>query len=35
MRVIKAYGRVKEQLHILLTSALNGDEWSSSMPRQF
>jgi hypothetical protein len=33
--VAKAYGGVKEYLHVFLTSALDGDEWSASCPDRF
>jgi hypothetical protein len=32
---MKAYGGVDVQLHIFLTSALAGDEWSASRPGRF
>jgi hypothetical protein len=32
---MKAYGGVNVQFHILLTSALAGDEWSASRPGCF
>jgi hypothetical protein len=32
---MKAYGEVDVQIHIFLTSALAGGEWSASWPRRF
>jgi hypothetical protein len=32
---MKAYGGVDLQIHIFLTSALAGDEWSASRPGRF
>jgi hypothetical protein len=32
---MKAYGRVNVQIHIFLTSALGGGEWSASRPGRF
>jgi hypothetical protein len=32
---MKAYGGVDVQIHILLTSAVAGDEWSASRPGPF
>jgi hypothetical protein len=32
---MKAYGGMDLQIHIFLTSALNGDEWSASRPSSF
>jgi hypothetical protein len=32
---MKAYGRVDVWIHILLTSALAGGEWSASRPCRF
>jgi hypothetical protein len=32
---MKAYGGVDVQIHIFLTSALAGDEWSASRPGRF
>lgn len=32
---MKAYGRVKLQLHSLLTSVLDGGKWSTSRPERF
>jgi hypothetical protein len=32
---MKAYGRVDAQIHILLTSALAGGQWSISRPGRF
>jgi hypothetical protein len=32
---MKAYGGVDVQIHIFLTSALVGDEWSASRPCRF
>jgi len=34
-RAVKAYGRVEVQLHVFLTSALDGDELSDSSPGRF
>jgi hypothetical protein len=32
---MKAYGRVDVEIHIFLTSALAGGEWSASRPGRF
>jgi hypothetical protein len=32
---MKAYGGVEVELHIFLTSTLDGDEWSASRPGSF
>jgi hypothetical protein len=32
---MKAYGRVDVQIHIFLTSAIAGGEWSASRPGRF
>jgi hypothetical protein len=32
---MKTYGEVDVQIHVFLTSALFGDEWSALRPRRF
>jgi len=32
---VKAYGGMEVWLHVFLTSALDGDEWSASRPSRF